>query len=125
LVSTSIFAEDDKQKLATEYLELSKTKQTFDATIQAYVDQIAASNPNASKDQIRHNLNSLMGWDVLKQPTIKIVMKHLTSDELKQINAFYKTKEGKSYAEKSPAIAIDISNLIGENMQKALKQRQQ
>ena len=123
LVSTSVLSEADKQKLATEYLELSKAEKTLDSTIQAYVDQIVASNPAANKEQISQKFNSVMGWDVLKQALIEIVMKHFSADELEQINAFYKTKVGQAYAEKSPAIAVDMSNLIGENIQNTLKQQ--
>lgn len=57
-----------------------------------------------------------MGWDVLQQPTVAIIVKHFSSDELKEINAFYKTEAGRVYADKSPVIAIEVSNLIAEKM---------
>jgi hypothetical protein len=86
---------------------------------------MSVTQPNANKDEIRSYFQSIMGWDVLKDPTIDIAMKHFTAEKLKRINTFLKTKVGKVFATKSPAMAVDISNIIGENLKVALAQPQQ
>jgi hypothetical protein len=118
-VSTA-FADDTRLALAIEYLELSKTKKVFDMTIDTYVNQLSSNNPGINKDQLRAFFNSYMGWEVLKEPTIKIVANTFTGEELKAINDFYKSKNGVAFANKSPALSAAISELIGANLNKAM-----
>ena len=113
-------AENNKNALVIEYLEISKTKETFDMTIEAYVNQLASQDPVAKKEDIRTFFNTYMGWNVLKEPSIKIVAAKFSEKELQDIIAFYKTSSGQAFANKSPEMAADLSNLIGSNMQKAM-----
>ena len=125
--SANTFA-DDKNKLALEYLELTNTKQLFEVTIENYVNHLSLRNPKLNKDELLLFFNSYMGWDVVKDPTVKIVSDKFTESELKNINAFFKTDDGKALAGQSPKISMEISNLIGGNINKALasmKQRAQ
>lgn len=114
-------AENNKNALVVEYLEVSKTKETFDMTIDAYVDQISSQDPSAKKEDVRAFFNTYMGWDVLKEPSIKIVAAKFTEKELQDIIAFYKTSSGQTFANKSPEMAAELSNLIGSNIQKAMQ----
>jgi hypothetical protein len=118
-VSTA-FADDTRLALAIEYLELSKTKEVFDITIDTYVNQLSSNNPGTNKDQLRAFFNSYMGWEVLKDQTTKVVANTFTGEELKAINDFYKSKNGVAFANKSPALSAAISELIGANLNKAM-----
>lgn len=118
-ISANTFAED-KNKLALEYLELTNTKQLFDITIENYVNHLSLRNSKLNKEEMMLFFNSYMGWNVVKDPTIKIVADKFTEDELKNINAFFKTDDGKALAGQSPKISMEISNLIGGNINKAL-----
>lgn len=111
---------DNKNELVVEYLELTKTKQLFDVTIDNYVNHLTAKNPKLNKEELRLFFNTYMGWDVLRSPTIKIVSEKFTNNELENINAFFRTDSGRALAEKSPIISMEISNLIGGNINKAL-----
>ncbi len=124
IVSAAAFAESELEQLAIEYLELSGTRQTFHVTIAAYADQAVASQSGIDKEEITRMLEALMGWEVLKEPTAKIIMNHFTADQLEQINAFYRSDVGRAYAQKSPAIAIDVSNLVSGNVQRSVGQPQ-
>ena len=87
-ISANTFAED-KNKLALEYLELTNTKQLFEITIENYVNHLGARNPKLNKDELMLFFNSYMGWDVVKDSTVKIVADKFTEDELKNINDFF------------------------------------
>lgn len=119
-VSGTLLAEMDTRELAIEYLTLSRAKETFDATIDTYAEQIAASDPKVDKTKIRELLTATMGWEALRDPTIQIVMRTFSREELKRINEFYKTPAGKAVAEKSPLLTSELSKLIAENIQKTL-----
>ncbi|ODS23147.1 hypothetical protein AB835_10525 [Candidatus Endobugula sertula] len=119
--TSSVYAEEDHKVLAIEYLKLSKAKETVDMTIEAYVEQLSSQKPHSNKESIRTFFNTYMGWEVLKEPAIKLVSDSLSVNELKDINNFYKTDTGRSLAKKSPKMAADLSNLIAVNLQKAMK----
>ena len=122
LFSSGSFAEENKKiELAKEYLVLSKTKETFDTTIEGYVNQMAPQGSEEDKDELRSLFNEYMGWDALKEPTIKIVANLLSEKELSEINDFYNSQSGKALAESSPQMAAEISNLIGNNLNKAMQ----
>ena len=118
-ISANTFAED-KNKLALEYLELTKTKQLFDITIENYVNHLSLRNPKLNKEELMLFFNSYMGWDVVRDPTIKIVSDKFTEKELKNINDFFKTDDGRALSNQSPKISMEVSNLIGGNINKAL-----
>lgn len=109
---------DTKSQLAAEYLELSKAKESFDATIETYVEQIASQDKRVDKEKLREVFNSYMGWNTIKKPLLKIVADSFTVNELLAINRFYGTKEGKALANKSPALSAAVSDIIGENIKK-------
>lgn len=111
---------NSKNDLAMEYLELTKTKQLFDVTIENYVNHLSARNSKLNKDELKLFFNQYMSWGVLKEATVKVVSDKFSESELQKINAFFKTEEGKALAEKSPKISMEISNLIGGNINKAL-----
>lgn len=119
-VVVPVFADDHKNQLAIEYLELSKTKESFDITIETYVNQLSSQNPSTDKKKMRDFFEAYMGWEVLKKPTIKIIADSFSEEELIGINNFYKSKVGKALAEKTPALSAAISELIGKNLNKAI-----
>jgi len=121
ILTLPVFADDHKNNLAVEYLELSKAKETFDTTIETYVEQLSAQNPSTDKNKLKAFFESYMGWDVLKNSTIKIVADSFTEEELIGINNFYKSRIGQSLAEKTPALSAAISQLIGQNLNKAVE----
>ena len=124
LFMSGAFADSDKRSLAIEYLELSKTKESFDFAIEAYVNQFATQNQDSDKNKIRDFFNSYMGWDVLKEPTIEIVLDTFSEAELKGINEFYKSKYGKVLAEKTPILSASMSQVIGTKLTKTMSAMQ-
>lgn len=122
---TNTYADENKDALAIEYLQLSKTKEAVDRTIEIYSEQLSNKNPTLDKEQLKAHFNTFIGWEVLKEPTIKLVANTFSAEELKSINSFYKTENGRSWAEKSPQIAAGVSKITGTNIQKALQSLQQ
>jgi hypothetical protein len=112
------FADDTKTNLAIEYLELTKTKQGFETTINTYVNQLNAKNAQLDKNQLRAFFDLYMGWDVLKDPAIRIISDSYSESELKGINEFFKSENGKALADKSPEISMEIARLISGNLNK-------
>lgn len=118
LLASTTYANENKAQLVEEYLVLSKTKETFDLTIDTYVQQMLTQNPNLSEQAVRAYFERVMGWQHLKAPTSHLVADTFTEKELRDINAFYKTESGVSLAQKTPGLTAALSNIIASNMEK-------
>jgi uncharacterized protein len=125
IIAGFAYAGNTIDRLSIEFIELSKIKETFDMTIETYVQQLSAQNPGTDKAKLREFFKSYMGWDVLKNPTIQIVSKAFSEKELQDLISFYKSESGRSYANKSPHLSAEISKVIALNMQKAMSKLQQ
>lgn len=117
--SPFVHADAESDALAKEYLELSKTKESLEHTINTTVEQMVASGLGENKAELRTLMKSYMGWEVMEGPSIRVISSMLTKPELKAINAFYKTPEGQSYAKKTPALSAALSQEMVKNLQKA------
>lgn len=87
-------------------------------TINTYVEQMHAANPNVDRDQLRQQFEQLMSWEALKEPTIALILEGFKPDELKAINKFFKTPAGSAYADKSPWLSSELSKIILANASK-------
>lgn len=124
LCSPFVQADDKSDALAKEYLELSKTKESFEHTVNTTVEQMVANGLGENKAELKAFFNSYMGWDVMEESSIRVVSSILTPSELKAINAFYKTPEGQSYAKKTPALSAAMAQEMMKNLQKAVLELQ-
>lgn len=124
LCSPFVQADDKSDALAKEYLELSKTKESLEHTVNTTVEQMVANGLGENKSELKAFFNSYMGWEVMEKPSIRVVSSILTPSELKAINAFYKTPEGQSYAKKTPALSAAMSQEMVKNLQKAMLELQ-
>ncbi|MCJ8339851.1 MAG: DUF2059 domain-containing protein [Pseudomonadales bacterium] len=113
-------ADGNKLKLVSEYLELSKVKESFEASIEASVEEIAKQEPNSNKEEIRAFFNAGMGWHVLEAPVINIVDSLFTIQELKDINTFYRSESGMAFATKSAVMSAEIIRITAENLSKQM-----
>ena len=63
---------------------------------------------------------SNMGWEVIKDPSVKIVADTFTEAQLEAVISFLKSTYGKAFAEKSPAVTTKISEVVAGNLNKAI-----
>jgi len=118
LLAGALFAGEQSEQLALEYLELSRTPEMLKKTIDTYATRLGGGDPEKEK-QMREKLEQEMGWNVLKQPIIEIVIRNLSDAQLKDINAFYRTPSGTAFATKGPDMSAELSEVIAANIKKA------
>jgi hypothetical protein len=120
IFSIPVFAQDKKSELASEYLKLTKTEESINKTIDTFVNQIASQNPQTDKEKLRIFYDKSIGWEAIKNQTIKLVANTYTEEELTAIISFCKTKYGIAFTEKSPTISAELSELVAGNLNKAM-----
>ncbi len=62
-------------------------------------------------------MKSEMNWAKMKEPMIKIYLKHYSEKEIKDMISFYKSDSGQSMIQKMPAVMGD-SMLLSQEMMK-------
>ncbi len=124
-LSASIYATDARRELVLEYLEVSKCEESVGSSIDTFVQQFSQQNPNADVTKFREYMYETMGWETLREPLIRIVMKYFSDQELRDVIAFYQTPSGKAVAEKSPQMNIEMSEVISANIINAIQSRTQ
>ncbi len=103
----------EKIVLITEFIEVSGIRQS----IQANIDRIIAQSPPEKQAELK----TIFDMQEIVQELMPIYDKYYSSEELKQISAFYKTPAGQKMVEVTPKI-------MGEFLQAtvdAVKQRSQ
>lgn len=117
-IVNTVNASDTKRSLAVEYIKLTKIKETNDFEIETQVNYLSAKEPSIDKKKLQDHYNGTMGWEVIKEPLIKVVLEKFTEVELKEINDFYKSKLGNLVANRSQSVSNAVAQLIMNNVSK-------
>ena len=110
------------QKLAIEYLKISRFEQIIDATIETYNQQLFKNFPAADREKAATFMRETAGWETIKDQLAELVISTYTRSELKAAIAFMKTPLGASYTIKSDAFSTRFATLLSNNFQKFLRE---
>lgn len=93
----SITKSDNRVEAAKVLLEEMGLKAVYQKAVENSTKRLVDANPNFKKieSKIKKFYEKSIGWDVMKDDLAKLYAKYYTSDELKDITNFYKTKTGK------------------------------
>lgn len=122
LVCTNAIANDGKSKeeLALEYLVLTKTVEKIRSNIEIGLEEPAADEETISVEKNKALLKHIMDMDIFTTPFIQIISESFTTEELFEINKFYKTKSGAALIENSRKIELEMNKVIQRNLQQLM-----
>jgi hypothetical protein len=106
-------AQDKGIKSAYVLFETINMKDTYKKIIDNVFDMQVRQNPKlkAIEPEMKAFLEKYMGWSAIKDDMAKIYAKHYTADEIKELNAFYKTPVGKKTARLMPKLSKEGAQL--------------
>jgi len=126
LPSISYSADESKRESVEELLALTNSESLIN-TIHSQIDQYFQSigqqlgvKPSEQElydkfmTKVASLMKSEMTWDKMKEPMIKIYLKHYSEKEIQDQIAFYKSDSGQSIIRKQPAVATDLIVLSQE-----------
>ncbi len=116
LSSFSAFAEPS-EKLVTKYLEDIRARETVEAQVAGFAKQYATAATPEQMVEINRYLNSVMGWEVVRQEYVKLIQDIFTAEELKASLRFASSPIGKSIAHKNIVFSEKASSLMAKNAQ--------
>ena len=118
---------ESKRESVEELFNLINAESLIDTTysqlgqyIQGMGQQLGVVKPSEQElfDEFMSKVVSLMTaemtWDKIKEPMIKIYLKHYSEKEIQDQIAFYKSDSGQSIIRKQPAVATDLMVLRQE-----------
>jgi len=109
------------RELAEEYLELADYRGQFDTSIQATAAKLANGDPN-EEVVIAGKLDALLGWDSLRDPLTRIVMRSFTDGQLTAIITFLRTEPGEVLIRNARVMSGVIGEIVAEKTKEGLSE---
>jgi len=110
------------KKLAMEYLQVSHTKETIDATLATYRQQMGSQFPLEMRAKLDSLMQATMGWDAVKDDLATRVTSTYTAGELQAAIAFMRTPLGASFTSKNEEFSAHFAEIISRRMREFLQQ---
>lgn len=98
---------------ATTLLELTKTKEQMDQSIEQMIALQVSQNPELEslKGVMREFIVNYMSFEALKPDLVRIFTNNFTAKELQEINEFYRTPTGQKAVQVMPALLKEGADL--------------
>jgi len=139
LLAVGVFANDTREKMVEEMLELSGTpetlKQITDQIMQMQADAVkeqAADMPVEKKEKllafqkkITQKVMDFISWESMKSDYIKLYADVYTEEELKALIDFLKSPVGQKMVKKSPQVAQKAMVMMQQKMQVLMPELEQ
>ena len=119
---TALGNERPDKQLAIEFLQISRTEQTVNTTLDTFSQQFMKQLPLENRKELDKLMRQTMGWDVIKNPLAEIVMGIYTTAELKAAIIFMKSPLGASFTAKNDPFSAQFASLITANMTKFMQE---
>ncbi|PCI42761.1 MAG: hypothetical protein COB51_12500 [Moraxellaceae bacterium] len=107
LVSGSVaYADSEAEKEAEIFMAIMGMEEVLERSMNTMLERQLKNNPGLTpfKELIREFLNKHVSYESLKPDMIQIYAETFSAEELRAINAFYKTDAGKKAIQKIPEL---------------------
>lgn len=124
-VNSNMYCQTDSKTYETvlrEMMEATGAEATFAAVIGQMIDMFKQQDTNGVPEKFWDEIGAEMNATAMKDLVgllAPVYQKHMTTDDLKAITAFYESPVGKKYAEKTPAItqeSMKVGQIWGEEI---------
>jgi len=108
VASAQTKASNDQLAAATELLLAMQLDKTTGPAIENTVDMQIKANPSMARNRkvMLEFLTKHMGWEAIKDEIAQIYAEEFTLQEMKEITAFYRTPNGRRWAERFPQLML-------------------
>ncbi len=113
-------SKDIREALIGEYLELSNSRGIFESIIESSLSNVAGDLDESQKKELAALSKEFFAWDKLEPAFYSIYSEVLTTQELYEINKFYRTEAGRALIDKSPELGrksmTKIQEVLGNSL---------
>jgi hypothetical protein len=118
LASAHCLAIDSPSKdLVERYLQATQTQKMTEAQVDGYADQFSKEKDADYRKKFHDYLNSVMGWNALKDEYIALVRETFTEKEIRASLAFMESPIGRSMSQKGIAFSNKMSAIAAKKVQ--------
>lgn len=109
--------ESPSKDLVERYFTATQTQKMTEAQVDGYADQFSKGKDATYRSNFHEYLNSVMGWDALKDEYIGLVRETFSEKEIKAALAFMESPVGRSMSQKSIAFSKKMSAIAAKKIQ--------
>ncbi len=110
-------ADKPSRALVELYLQASRMPQMSEAQVEGYAAQYGKGKDAVFQGKVRTYLNSVMGWEALKDEYIGLVQETYTEKEIRASLAFMESPIGRVMAQKNITFSNKMSALAAQKAQ--------
>ncbi|MGD1001624.1 MAG: DUF2059 domain-containing protein [Candidatus Brocadiia bacterium] len=130
--SKPVFAQEDAKAkahlaAATELFQAMQLDKTVAQTIDSVIEAQIKGNPQLApyRSVMQDFLRKYMGWDGIKDEMAQLYMDEFTTEELRDITAFYKTPTGQKMALRLPTLTTKGAAIGQQRVQEHMGELQE
>lgn len=122
LLSTSVFADDAKQKevIAQKLVSVDGTEQGLQNTDKMILEQIRMRLPKDLPESFYTDLSKNLNSEQRKQFIVQRYVESFSQKELQAALTFYESVEGKAWAKKASDVGSEVAHFTTQNARTAL-----
>lgn len=122
LFSTSVFADDVKQKevIAQKLVSVDGTEQGLQNTDKMILEQIRMRLPKDLPESFYTDLSKNLNSEQRKQFIVQRYVESFSQKELQAALTFYESVEGKAWAKKASDVGSEVAHFTTQNARTAL-----
>ncbi|CAM4213136.1 DUF2059 domain-containing protein [Acinetobacter dispersus] len=122
LFSTSVFADDAKQKevIAQKLVSVDGTEQGLQNTDKMILEQIRMRLPKDLPESFYTDLSKNLNSEQRKQFIVQRYVESFSQKELQAALTFYESVEGKAWAKKASDVGSEVAHFTTQNARTAL-----
>lgn len=113
----SFASEAPSKELVERYLKVSQIQKMTEAQVDSYIVQYSQGKDAEFKSKVQYYLNSVMGWDALKDEYVALVQETFNEKEIKASLAFMESPIGRSLAQKNITFSSKMSTIAAKKVQ--------
>lgn len=106
-----------RQAQISEYFELSDAKVLLEGSIKASVDNFLKDLPEEDKNEVMDVYQEVFAWEKLEPILYDVYAQVFTTQELYELNTFYRSEVGQRFVEKTPELTQGTMVKLQEALQ--------
>ena len=117
---------DPRREAVLELLEVCRTPQTLESTVNGLVEQQLKETPELEpgRQVLLDFYRECFNYDSLREEIVATYLKYFTLEEIQAITAFYRTPAGQKLAERGAELSTAGLKIANERMQRNLPELQ-
>lgn len=112
-------ADEVKEKAVREFFKVTSFQQSYQRSVELIIDNHIKSNPGLAQFRpvLEQFFNKYLRWEVVEPKMVALYSESFTTDEVRELSAFFSTEAGKKWAQVQPDLVMKGAKIGQEAVQ--------